>query len=489
MLLYRILQAAQFKFMYMIRGKLQELHLGENADIRSARLPGEKSAALLAAQLELEGSIVSYPRNMPIAIHRALGAIIEDVDGNRFIDFFSCAGVLNVGHSNPYVLEYVKAQQEKLVHALDFPTENKISLIRKILDEVPAGKRSSFKVSFCGPSGSDAVEAAIKLAKHATGREGVIAFEGSYHGMTSGALAATSNSGLREKIHSLVPHIHFIPYSYCYRCIFNREPATCSFDCADYLKHVLTNPHSGIPKPAAIILEPIQGEGGSVIPKAGYLEKIIRIARENDVIVIFDEIQCGFFRAGSFWSFQDSDVYPDIITMSKGLGGIGFPISAIIYNKSIESWGPGDHIGTFRGNQVSIAAGNGAFDFIRDFGIEQHVEEMGDYLLSRLNELQRLFPQIGEVRGKGMMFGIEYVKSKVSRVPDPDIVKRIRQYCFERGLLFEVGGHYNNVIRLLPPLVSTRTIIDNALSIFESANRAMTEAAATVGNLPCLPSI
>lgn len=450
--------------------KFNNFHLGEDAAIVTASVPGKRSLELLAMQSALEGNIVSYPRSAPIAIDRAKGAIVEDVDGNMFIDFFSGAAVLNVGHCNPYVLRYVREQQDKLVHALDFPTENKLTLIRKILDRLPAGSRDEFKVSFCGPSGSDAVEAAIKLAKLKTGRDGIIAFHGSYHGMTSGALSVTSNVKLR-KANSLLPNIHYIPYSYCYRCPFNKDARSCGFDCAEYLRYILENPHSGIVKPAAIIIEPIQGEGGTIIPKAGFLERLVKIAADNDVLVIFDEIQCGFFRTGDFWGFEESNVLPDIITMSKGLGGVGFPISAIIYNKKIEAWGPGDHIGTFRGNQVSIAAGNGAFDFVEDYEVARHTREMGEYLLVRLEALKKGFPFIGEVRGKGLMIGIEYVKDPVSRTPDPQIVRKIRGLCFKNGLLFETGGHYDNVIRLLPPLIVTREIIDNALRIFENANK------------------
>lgn len=456
--------------------KFSNFHLSENARIITDSIPGPRSKEILAAQQELEGSIVSYPRNMPIAIRRAKGASVEDVDGNLFLDFFGGAGVLNVGHCNPYVLEYVREQQEELIHMLDFPTENRLDLVHKILGRLPAEKRGQYKVSFCGPTGSDSVEAAIKLAKHKTGREGVIAFHGSYHGMTSGALSLTSNVKLRSKIHSLVPNISFIPYSYCYRCPFKKNETDCGMDCANYLEYILENPHSGYTKPAAILLEPIQGEGGTVIPADGFLERVISIAHKHDIIVIFDEIQCGFFRTGDFWGFERSNAFPDIITMSKGLGGIGFPISAIIYNKEIESWGPGDHIGTFRGNQVSIAAGNGAFDFIRDYNVEQHTKEMGAYMQEKLEECQEAFPNIGEVRVAGLMIGIEYVKDPVSRTPDPEIVKKLRQNCFENGLLFEVGGHYNNVIRFLPPLIINKTIIDNAMAIFENAHRHVMEA-------------
>nr|WP_295874845.1 aspartate aminotransferase family protein [uncultured Chitinophaga sp.] len=452
-------------------GKFDKFHLANSARIITGTVPGPVSRQLLERQQEKEGSIVSYPKNMPIAIRRAKGAIIEDADGNHFIDFFSGAGVLNVGHCNSYVLRYVKEQQDELIHVLDFPTENKMQLIDKMLEQIPENLRSQYKISFCGPTGSDAVEAAIKLAKHKTGREGVIAFHGSYHGMTSGSLAMTSNTKFRERIKSLVPNIHFVPYSYCYRCPFQQEQSSCKMDCANYLQYILENPHSGIAKPAAIILEPIQGEGGTVVPQKGYLEAVVAIARKHDIVVIFDEIQCGFFRTGQCWAFQDSHCFPDVITMSKGLGGVGFPISAIIYNKAVESWGQGDHVGTFRGNQVSIAAGNGAFDFVKEYEVDKHAVEMGRYLTDKLNALQTIIPAIGEVRGRGLFIGLEYVKDRETKVPDPEIVKEIRMECFKQGLLFESGGHYNNVIRFIPPLIVNAEIIDNAVRIFEEVNK------------------
>ncbi|MCX2492867.1 aspartate aminotransferase family protein [Pedobacter sp. PF22-3] len=449
--------------------KFTEFHLSENARILSPSIPGEKSRSLLDFQRAHEGSIVSYPVAMPIAISHAKGSIIEDVDGNRFIDFFSGAGVLNVGHSNPYVLSYVREQQEKLVHALDFPTANRMQLVQKILNQLPAAIRDEYKVSFCGPSGSDAVEASIKLAKHFTGREGIFAFQGSYHGMTSGALSATSNVKLRSRLHAMVPNITFIPYNYSYRSFFQKDSSGRP-GCLDYLEDLLSNPHSGHDKPAAIILEPIQGEGGSIVPEDGFLQGIVEIARKHEIVVIFDEVQSGFFRTGDFWAFQQSGVYPDIITMSKGLGGVGFPISAIIYKKNIESWGPGDHIGTFRGNQVSIAAGNGAFDFIEEYHVGRHAKEMGEYLLGKLRILSESVAGIGEVRGRGLMIGIEYVTDRITKKPDPVTVKKIRSVCLQNGLLFETGGHYNNVIRFLPALIITPAIIDHAMSIFEMAN-------------------
>ncbi|CAM1351186.1 MULTISPECIES: aspartate aminotransferase family protein [Tenacibaculum] len=449
---------------------LKKYHLSETPKIISSSLPGEKSKKILELQKQIEGSIVSYPKNMPIAIKRAKGSIVEDLDGNQFIDFFAGCGVLNVGHCNDFVLEYVKKQQEELIHALDFPTENKISLIQKIIKNLPKEIRDDYKVCFGGPTGSDAVEAAIKLAKIKTGRDGIISFKGGYHGMTCGALAVTSDIGFRNHISSLMPNVHFAPYNYSYRNEDgNKNNELVAFE------EMLTNSHSGISKPAAIIVEPIQGEGGNIVPEDGYLEELVRIAHENDVLVIFDEIQCGFFRTGSFLEFMNTKAVPDIITFSKGFGGIGFPIAGLIYKREVEAWNPGAHIGTFRGNQVSISAAIGALDFIEKYDIAEHTKTIGSYLMDKLELLKIDNPFIGEVRGRGMMIGVEFVKNKESKVPFPEFVKKYRKECFERGLLFEVGGHYDNVLRLVPPLVTTKAIVDAAIEIMKEAITACTE--------------
>ncbi|WP_051263683.1 aspartate aminotransferase family protein [Tenacibaculum ovolyticum] len=447
--------------------KFSRFHLSESANIVSDSIPGERSKELLELQKEIEGSVVSYPKSMPFAIERAKGAIIEDVDGNQFIDFFAGCGVVNVGHCNEEVLSYVKEQQEKLIHALDFPTENKLEAIQKILKNLPKAVQNDYKVSFGGPTGSDAVEAAIKLAKIKTGRDGIIAFSGSYHGMTSGALAVTADTDFRKELTSLIPNVHFTPFSYQYRCPSNDDDQACKNYAIERLKFLLENKHSGITKPAAIIVESIQGEGGNIPPVAGFLNEVVEVAHRNDVLVIFDEIQSGFFRTGEFLACMNYGVMPDIITLSKGLGGIGFPISALVYKKEVEAWGPGAHIGTFRANQVSLAAANGAFNFIEKYDVKSHTKEMGAYLMDGLMTIAKKTPFIGDIRGKGLMIGVEFVKDVFTKEPYPEFVKELRNNCLQKGLLFEVGGHYNNVLRLVPPLTITPKIIDEALLIMQ----------------------
>ena len=446
-----------------------KMHLAETSRIITSEVPGKKSRELLHLQQKIEGSIVSYPRKMPIAIKKAKGAIIEDMDGNHFIDFFAGCGVLNVGHSNEEVLQNVKEQIENMIHVLDFPTETKMAVIEEILDQLPSSFKDQYKVSFGGPTGSDAIEAAIKLAKIKTGRDTIISFRGGYHGMSSGALALTSDTGFRNNITSLMPNVHFAPFNYPYRAKGNNYDKA---SCLEYFESIFKNSHSGIPKPAAIVVEPIQGEGGNIVPEKGYLEELVRIAHENDVLVVFDEIQSGFFRTGEFLAFMNTDAQPDIITISKGLGGIGLPLSGIIYKKEIEAWGPGAHIGTFRCNQASLAAAKGAFDFVKKYNLKDHVKKMEVLLKDGLKRLQNRYPVIGDVRGQGLMIGVEIVKDIESKEPFPEFVSHFRQVCFENGLLFEVGGHHDNVVRIVPPLNITPEIIDSALNIMETAFRA-----------------
>jgi diaminobutyrate-2-oxoglutarate transaminase len=449
--------------------KFKKFHLSNGPKIITNSIPGSKSKELLKKQRRIESNIVSYPRQMPFAIRQAKGAIVEDVDGNQYIDFFSFCGVVNLGHCNAYITKWADSQQKQLIHALDFPTQNKISLIEAILKELPAEIRDNYKVGFCAPSGSDAIEAAIKMAKLHTKRSAIIAFQGSYHGLTSGSLSVTSDVRYRENLNSLIPDVHFIPYSYCYRCPYSKERHNCSLECAEAFRKLIENRMSGISKPAAVIVEPIQGEGGNIVAPDAFLERIIEIAHEHGIPVIFDEIQCGFFRSGKFLASSYLKSFPDIFTISKGLGGVGYPISAVVYDRRIETWPDGMHVGTFRANQVSIAAARGALNFVREYKIESHMKKISDLLISKLKELQLKSDFIGDIRGRGLIIGVEIVKDRVTREPFPQLADRTRRESLKRGLLFETGGHYQNVIRFLPPLIINEEMIHAAMDIFKRA--------------------
>lgn len=430
--------------------------------------PGPRSQEYLASQSAHEGGNVSYPKGIPMAIQRARGATVEDVDGNVYVDFFSGAGVMNVGHANPVVVQAVVDQVGQLTHALDFPNPSRRRLVETLGALLPP---QLARLSFGGPTGSDAVETAVKLAKYHTKRHGVIAFEGSYHGMTAGALSVTSGRNFRDPFLPLLPEVHFVPYAYCYRCPFNRTPDRCDLECARFVEHVLDDPHSGVGSPAALIVEPIQGEGGSIVPPPGFIPAIRKICDEHDVVMIGDEVQAGFCRTGRMFSFQHTDTIPDIVTMSKALGGIGLPISGIAYREKLDTWTPGTHIGTFRGNVVAYAAGAAALDFMVSNHLAEHATKVGEIMLSLLRGLEKESPVIGEVRGKGLMLGVELVADKGTKEPAPALARRVRTACHRRGLLSEIGGHYDNVTRFLPPLVVTEDLARKGIEIFADAIR------------------
>ncbi len=430
-------------------------------------LPGPKSKELLQLQRNIEGKALSYPISLPVVMEEGKGATIKDVDGNIFIDFFGGAGVLAVGHCNPLIIESVKDQLTRITHTLDFPTEIRLELIEKIRKIMPGKLKNNVKIQFGGPTGSDAVESAIKLAKYYTNRHSLIAFEGSYHGQTAGACTLTSGSFYKEKYLPMIPEVHFVPYAYCYRCSFFRDRNTCNFECAMYYEHVLNDPHSGVVKPAASIIEPIQGEGGTIIPPKPYIKKIEEISREYKIPVIFDEIQSGFCRTGKMFSFEHSGAIPDIITLSKALGG-GFPLSAIAYQEEFDVWQKASHIGTFRGNVTAMAAGVASIEFMLENDLAEHAKTTGEFMIKKIEKKLKFSNFIGEVRGEGLMVGIEVVEDKETKMPSSKLASEIRTESFKQGLLFEIGGHYDNVLRFLPPLIITKKLAETGLSIIEN---------------------
>jgi diaminobutyrate-2-oxoglutarate transaminase len=445
----------------------------EPAPALSGEVPGPRSREMLAEQDELESSARSYPRSVPVAIEEGRGATMRDADGNTYIDFFGGAGVMNVGHGNPLVKAAASAQQERLVHALDFPTTPKLRLMRRLRELLPGALRDKGKFHFGGPTGSDAIESAMKLTRAHTAREAIVAFQGSYHGMSTGALAATSDVSFGGPTSTPV---HFMPYPYCYRCPLGLEPSSCEMACAKLLDTSLEDPHSGIPTPAAVIIEPIQGEGGTIIPPDGYLTEVRRITHKHGVPLICDEIQSGFARTGKMFACEHDDVTPDVITLSKALGGIGYPISCIAYDSELDSWKPGTHIGTFRGHQVAMAAGLAGIEFMLESDLAAHAAELGELSLGLLSEALSESPSVGDVRGRGLMLGIELVKDRESKEPWKELAGQIRTECFKRGVIIEVGGHFGNVARFLPPLVISRKLMLTASEIFVESVSAAEQA-------------
>jgi diaminobutyrate-2-oxoglutarate transaminase len=332
------------------------------------------------------------------------------------------------------------------------------------------------KILFGGPTGSDAVEAAVKVAKFNTRRHPMIAFEGGYHGMTSGALSLCSGAPFKGDFLPLLAEVHFVPFPYCYRCPFNREAATCELECGSFLEHVVEDSHSGVGRPAGILVEAVQGEGGSIVPDQRFLPRVRAICDRYEIPLIVDEIQAGFCRTGKMFAFQHTGTIPDIVTMSKALGGVGFPISAIAYREQLDTLPPGKHIGTFRGNAIAYAAGAAGIRFMLDHDLAGHAARLGEQMLSMLGELERDSAVVGEVRGKGLMLGVELVKDRATKEPAPELASKLRSLCHQRGVLIEVGGHYFNVARFLPPLVLTEELARKGVEIFMESVRELEQS-------------
>ncbi len=445
---------------------IDELHFHDAPEVGD--VPGPQSRKLLARQEEIDSSAVSYPRDIPLAIDEAKGATVRDVDGNTYIDMFAGIGVLNVGHSNPYVLEAVHEQSDKLVHSIDFPTEPRLELIDAMTDIAPGSLAGDSKVVFGGPTGSDANEAAIKLTKYNTGGNGLVAFRGAYHGGTSGALSLTGNRKAKAPYSPLLPDVVHAPYPHPLPP--GKTDADAVADSLAEVRATIEDPYGGFAEPAAIFVEPIQGEGGVHVPPEGFLSGLRTIADENAIPLVFDEIQSGLGRTGQWWACEHFDVTPDVVTTAKALGGIGLPLSATIYAEELDTWDPGGHVGTFRGHVPAMRAGCRAIEYIESHDLLSHTRDIGQYLRNRLREVDA--SSLVDVRGKGLFVGAEF--QTPGGDPADDLVDDIQQTCFENGVLVWKAGRYDSVLRLLPPLVLTHELAETAMDVVTAAIRTNT---------------
>ncbi|WP_224450242.1 aspartate aminotransferase family protein [Haloprofundus salilacus] len=447
---------------------IAELHYDDAPNVDS--VPGPNSRALLEKQREIDSSAVAYPEDIPVAFEEGKGATVRDVDGNTFIDMFAGIGVLNVGHANPYVLEAVHEQADKLVHTVDFPTEARLELIEKLDEIAPGSLSGNSRVVFGGPTGSDAIEASIKLAKYNTGGTGLVAFRGAYHGATSGAMSLTGNKGFKGNYTPLLADVVHAPYPNPFEQ--GKGPQESVDHALEEVQAIFEDPYGGLANPAGIFVEPIQGEGGVVAPPKGFLKGLRDIADDNDVPLVFDEIQSGLGRSGQWWASEWYDVTPDVMTSAKALGGTGFPLSATMYHEDLDTWGSGDHAGTYRGHVVAMRAGTRAIEYIQEHDLLAHARDLGDYIRTRLEEVGESNPRVGDVRGKGLFIGAALVDEQGR--PDDDAADAVQDYCFEHGVLVWKAGRHGNVLRLLPPLVLTEELAETALDVIVDAIEAVT---------------
>jgi len=435
----------------------------------SGPIPGPRSAELLARQDARESGARTYPRRLRIAIARAQGSYVEDLDGNVFIDFLNGAGSLPLGHSHPELLEAIQEQLMKFQHGLDFPTEIRDEYISMHMSLLPTEMQGRTKIGFCGPTGANAIEAALKLCKTATGRSEVISFHGGYHGGSHGAMAVSGLVSQKAPVGGQMPGVHFFPYPYELRSPLRSDDGrSLGARCAEYLSQSLRDPLGGVPLPAAVLVECVQGEGGVVPASTDFIRGIREVTRELDIPLIVDEVQSGCGRTGTWFAFEQHGIVPDVIVASKAAGGLGMPVALILYDERLDKWQAGAHTGTFRGNQVAFAAGLKAMEIIQRDSVLDNVREMGEVALAALQELADRHPVVGEARGSGLMLGFEMV-DPVTGDPNGDAARNVQRLAIERGLIVELGGRDDAVVRLLPPLNVSRRTLDQALAILAEA--------------------
>ncbi|MFB8033439.1 diaminobutyrate--2-oxoglutarate transaminase family protein [Streptomyces sp. NPDC056004] len=430
---------------------------------------------ILRRQSLRESAARTYARSLPIVPVRARGLTIEGADGRRYLDCLSGAGTLALGHNHPVVLEAIKKVIDSgaPLHVLDLATPVKDAFTTELFASLPRQFADNARIQFCGPAGTDAVEAAFKLVRGATGRSGLLAFTGAYHGMTAGALAA---SGGAEDV-----RVTRLPFPRNYRCPFGIGGERGAEIAARWTENLLDDPKGGTPAPAGMILEPVQGEGGVNPAPDSWMRRMREITEARSVPLIVDEVQTGVGRTGAFWAVEHSGIVPDVMVLSKAIGG-SLPLAVIVYRSELDTWQPGAHAGTFRGNQLAMAAGTATLAFVRENGLAERAAILGARMLARLQALATDHPTIGDVRGRGLMIGIELVDPEAAAPgespeppPAPALAAAVQQECLRRGLIVELGGRHSTVVRLLPPLTLTdeqaTAVVDRLADALAAAER------------------
>jgi 4-aminobutyrate aminotransferase len=429
-------------------------------------LPGPNASRVL--DLDRQYISPSYTRSYPLVARSGRGAMVEDVDGNIFLDFAAGIAVVATGHCHPQVVAAIQQQAAELIHmsGTDFYYSGLAELAQRLAEIAPGLEP---KRVYFGNSGTEAIEAAIKLARYHTRREKIVAFYGAFHGRTLGALSLTASKPVQRRgFGALLPGVFHVPYPNPYRCPYGQPASSCCTECAAFLERQLFKKVIDPQEVAAIVVEPIQGEGGYLPAPADFLLELQRICRKYGILLVADEVQSGMGRTGKWWAGDHCGLEPDIICVAKGIAS-GMPLSATIAPARVMDWPPGAHASTFGGNPVSIAAALVTLRLLQSEFME-NARCMGQYILGRLADWREEFPAVGDVRGKGLMIGIELVKDQHTREPAPELREAIVQRAFRKGLL--VLGAGESTIRLCPPLVIDREQADCALAILAESLHA-----------------
>ena len=400
----------------------------------------------------------------PIVIDRASGCTVTDANGREYLDCFSGISVVNAGHCNPEVIAAAKKQMDKLVHCSSYlyHVQPVADLAEKLAHISPPGLTKTF----FGNGGAEAIEGALKLARLYTGKHEFIALHASFHGRSWGALSITGNQGRKKRGGPYAPGIAFAPAPYVYRSQWAHDPEEVGRQCARSLEDIIRFATAG--DVAAFIAEPVMGEGGILVPPQNYFREVKKILDQHKILFIADEVQSGFSRCGKMFAIEHYGVEPDILVTAKGIAD-GFPLSAYTARPEIAAaYKPGDHLSTFGGNPVSCAAALANIEFMERENLAQRAADTGSYAMSKLRELQKNNPLIGDIRGLGLMIGVELVRDE-KLTPATSEAEAVRDALLRDGVLVGVGGIYGNVVRFQPPLVITRQQIDHAIEAFSAA--------------------
>ncbi|HKI61682.1 MAG TPA: diaminobutyrate--2-oxoglutarate transaminase [Mariprofundaceae bacterium] len=407
---------------------------------------------------EMESEVRGYIRSFPAVFDAARGSEMFDEHGNRYIDFFAGAGSLNYGHNNPAIkealIEYI--QRDGIVHGLDKATVAKQGFLQKLRDTIFTPRNMEYKVQFTGPTGTNAVETALKLARMVKGRSNVIAFTNAYHGLSMGSLAVTGNSFYRDESYGVRANSAFIPFDgYLGK----------GFDSLAYLRKLLTDQSSGVDLPAAIIVETVQGEGGIHVARDEWLQGLEAICREFDILLIIDDIQMGNGRTGTFFSFERAGISPDMVTVSKSIG-TGLPMAILLIRPELDQWKPGEHTGTFRGNNLAFIAATKALEYWDSPEFAEGIVQRGAIFEKALKSIVKKHAEAqGELRGVGMVWGIDFA--------DPGFAGEISEEAFKRGLIIETAGANGHVLKFLPALTIEEKLIEEGLGIIDESITAV----------------
>jgi diaminobutyrate-2-oxoglutarate transaminase len=409
---------------------------------------------------ELESNVRGYVRSFPVIFDTAKGAYLFDEHGNRFIDFFAGAGTLNYGHNNPVIKEALLnyLQRDGIVHGLDKATVAKRALLQKFQDTILAPRNMEYKIQFTGPTGTNAVETALKLARMVKRRSNIIAFTNGYHGLTMGSLAVTGNDFYRDESYGARNNADSLPFD---------GYLGPDVDTIDYLRKFISDGSSGVDIPAAIIVETVQGEGGVNVASLEWLRKLEQLCRDFDILLIIDDIQVGNGRTGTFFSFEEAGIRPDMVTLSKSIGG-GLPMAILLMRPELDQWQPGEHTGTFRGNNLAFIAATELLAYWDNDDLSQAVAYKGEIMREELERIAGKYSELEiGVRGRGMIWGLEFAQQ--------GLAEAVSAKAFENGLVIETAGADGQVVKFLPPLTIEEETLREGLQIIDDAIQALIE--------------